>query len=115
MESTSNIDDETLESALTVLRDGVNGRDDENERVSALMDVAHEVDVPQKGVAHPKITQAIFRYEFGAEGVRGEIRRAIETYGMCTITDDVVSVLVETANRIEDTDGPEGPKQAVER
>jgi hypothetical protein len=89
MKSTTGINDETLESALTVLRDGVNGRGDENERVSELMDVAREMDVPQRGVAHPKITQAIFRYEFGPEGVRGEIKRAIDTYGMRTITDDV--------------------------
>ena len=103
MITTHDTDDETLESALSTLRDGVATRDDETERVSTLMDIARDRGVPPKAMVHPKTTQALFRYEFGPEGVRGEIDRGIDTYRFDTCLGDVLAVLVAAAEQIEES------------
>jgi hypothetical protein len=106
-EASGTEDRPSLSEALETIRDGVTNRADENERVHTLSEIAREYDVPQQAIAHPKVTQALFRYEFDAEQVRGEIRRGNETYDFGTHVDEVVDVLREAGQRL----GCEGQKK----
>jgi hypothetical protein len=67
-------------AALDALREGIDGYGDRISASAAVLRAVDDLSVPTDLLSHPKIEQSIWRYEHGAETVRGEIERTIDRY-----------------------------------
>jgi len=95
---TSSID---FETALETIREDVNTRSEINSRIHDLLAVADERALATDPWGHPKVTQSLFRYRHDPDGVRGEFRRALETYDLDGKPEDIVEVICAAACQLE--------------
>jgi hypothetical protein len=87
-------------AALDALRDGIN---DYGDRISASAAVLRAVDdlaVPADLLTHPRIEQAIWRYEHDPDTIRREIELTIEREDATVAVSDVVAAFRIAAVRL---------------
>lgn len=88
-----------FEAALAALREGIDGYGDRVHASAAVLRVVDDLAVPASLLSHPRLEQAIWRYDHEPETVRREIEVTIEreTDGDVTVAEVVAAYRVAAA------------------
>ena len=90
-------------AALDALREGIDGYGDRISASAAVLRAVEDLAVPAALLSHPRIEQAIWRYEHDADTIRREIELTIEREredGTIAVA-DVVAALRVAAVRLD--------------
>ena len=93
--------------ALSILREGIDGYGDRIHAGAAVLRATDDLDVETDLLTHPRIEQAIWRYNHAPDRVRRQIEVTIERADTETTVDEIVAAFRIAASRIEppiDTD-----------
>lgn len=93
--------------ALSILREGIDGYGDRIHAGAAVLRATDDLDVETDLLTHPRIEQAIWRYNHEPDRVRRQIEVTIERADTETTVGEVVAAFRVAASRIDppiDTD-----------
>lgn len=88
-----------FEAALDALREGIGGYGDRISASAAVLRAVDDLAVPASLLSHPRLEQAIWRYDHAPDTVRREIEVTIdrETDGDVTVSEVVATYRVAAA------------------
>jgi hypothetical protein len=88
-------------AALDALREGIDGYGDRIHASAAVLRAVDDLAVPADLLSHPRIEQAIWRYEHDPETIGREIELTIERENATVAVDDVVAAFRVAAVRLD--------------
>lgn len=90
-----------FQDALDALRDGIDGYGDRISASAAVLRATDDLSVETDLLTHPRIEQAIWRYEHDPETIRQQIELTIEREDATTSVDEVVAAFRVAAVRLD--------------
>ena len=80
-----------FQSALNALREGIDGYGDRIHASAAVLRATDDLDIETDLLTHPRVEQAVWRYEHDPDRVRQQIDLTIEREDAATTVDEVVA------------------------
>ena len=90
-----------FQGALDALREGIDGFGDCIHASAAVLRATHDLDIETNLLTHPRVEQAIWRYEHDPDRVRQQIDLTIEREEAATTVDEVVATFRVAAVRLD--------------
>ncbi|EMA54362.1 hypothetical protein [Halococcus salifodinae] len=90
-----------FQSALAALREGIDGYGDRIHAGAAVLRATDDLDIETDLLTHPRIEQAIWRYEHDPDTIRQQIDLTIEREDAATTVDEVVAAFRVAAVRLD--------------
>jgi hypothetical protein len=90
-----------FQSALDALREGIDGYGDRIHAGAAVLRATDDLDIETDLLTHPRVEQAIWRYEHDPDTIRQQIELTIEREDAATTVDEVVAAFRVAAVRLD--------------
>ncbi|EMA56627.1 hypothetical protein [Halococcus thailandensis] len=90
-----------FQSALDALREDIDGYGDRIHASAAVLRATDDLDIETNLLTHPRVEQAIWRYEHDPDRVRRQIDLTIEREDAATTVDEVVATFRVAAVRLD--------------
>jgi hypothetical protein len=90
-----------FQSALDALREGIDGYGDRIHASAAVLRATDDLTIETDLLTHPRVEQAIWRYEHDPETIRQQIDLTIEREDAATTVDEVVAAFRVAAVRLD--------------
>lgn len=90
-----------FQDALDTLREGIDGYGDRISASAAVLRATNELDIEANLLKHPRVEQAIWRYEHAPDRIRRQIELTIERESITTTVDEAVAAFCIAAIRLD--------------
>ena len=90
-----------FQAALDALREGIDGYGDRIHAGAAVLRATDDLDIETDLLTHPRVEQAIWRYEHDPDRVRQQIELTIDREDAATTVDEVVATFRVAAVRLD--------------
>lgn len=90
-----------FQGALAALREGIDGYGDRIHAGAAVLRATDDLDIETDLLTHPRVEQAIWRYEHDPETIRQQIDLTIEREEATATVDEVVAAFRVAAVRLD--------------
>ncbi|EMA56752.1 hypothetical protein [Halococcus thailandensis] len=90
-----------FQGALDALREGIDGYGDRIHAGAAVLRATDDLDIETDLLTHPRVEQAIWRYEHDPDRVRQQIELTIDREDAATTVDEVVATFRVAAVRLD--------------
>jgi hypothetical protein len=90
-----------FQGALDALREGIDGYGDRIHAGAAVLRATDDLDIETDLLTHPRVEQAIWRYEHDPDTIRQQIDLTIEREDAATTVDEVVAAFRVAAVRLD--------------
>lgn len=90
-----------FQSALDALREGIDGYGDRISASAAVLRATDDLDIDTTVLTHPRVEQAVWRYEHAPDRIRQQIKVTIEREDVTATVDEVVAAFRVAAARLD--------------